>query len=61
LNLRDSANIIEDKQAQVCENWNFEGNKIVNSKRLREVYDVAGTTQVQGIKEYEGDVYFVHA
>jgi len=61
LNLRESPNQIEDKQSQVCENWNFEGNKLVNSKRIREVYNLWGTTQIQWIKEYKWDVYFVHS
>lgn len=59
LNLRESANQIEDKQSQVCENWNFEGNKLVNSKRIREVYNVSSTKQIQWIKVYKWDVYFV--
>ncbi len=61
LNLRNSANQIEDKQSQVCENFNFEWNRLINSKRLRELYNLWGTTQIQGIKEYNWDVYFVHA
>tara|TARA_R110000737_G_scaffold350103_1_gene388123 strand:- start:1334 stop:1510 length:177 start_codon:yes stop_codon:yes gene_type:complete len=52
---------MEDKQSQVCSNWNFEGNKLVNSKRIKEVYNIGGTTKVQGIKEHKGDLYFVHA
>lgn len=60
LNLRESPNQIEDKQSQVCENWNFEGNRLVNSKRMKQLYNLWGTTQVQGIKEFEWDVYFVH-
>ena len=46
LNVRNSPNQIEDKQAQVCENWNFEGNRLVNSKRIREVYNLGGTTKI---------------
>ena len=61
LNLRESSNQMEDKQSQVCSNWNFEGNKLVNSKRIKEVYNIGGTTKVQGIKEHKGDLYFVHA
>ena len=51
LNLRESPNQIEDKQSQVCENWNFEGNKLVNSKRIKEVFNVNSTKQIQWIKK----------
>lgn len=61
LNIRESANQIEDKQSQVCENWNFEGNKLVSSKRIREVYNLGWTTQIQWIKVYKWDAYFVHS
>ena len=61
LNLRESPNVIEKKQAQICENWNFEWNKIVNSKRMRSIYNLWGTTPIQGIREFEGNLFFVHA
>lgn len=60
LNLRDSANQIEDKQSIICENWNFEGNRLINSKRIKEIYNLDLPGQIQEIKEYEWSVYFVH-
>ena len=60
LNLRDSANQIQDKQVLVCENWNFEGNRIITSKKIKEKYNLWGTTPIRAITKYGDDIYFTH-
>lgn len=60
LNIRDSANEIENKQFIKLENFNFKGNKLVNSKAFELAYDVWGTTWIKGILEEDWDIWFVH-
>jgi len=61
LNIRDSANDIEDKQFIKLENWNFKWNKLVNSKSLEELFNVGWNTEIQALyKTWSNEVFFVH-
>lgn len=60
LNLRESANQIQDKQLIKCENFNFEGNRLVTAKKIKKKYNIWGATEVRSVLVDGSDNYFTH-
>lgn len=60
LNLRDSANQIEDKQSTVCENFSFEWNRLVTSKKIKEKWNLSLSWEIRAIFKSWDDVFFTH-
>ena len=64
VNLRDYPSEIEDIQALIQENWNFDWNKLINSQsykeyELNQAYNI-GSHEIRSVDIIDQDVYITH-